>query len=112
MALINSEAVLTALKSVKDPDLNKDIVALDFVRDVKVEGANLSLKLVIPNPSPKAKTNLEKAVQEALSGLPSLGQVQLAIETQVPNGKGASGKQSIPGVKNIIAVSSGKGGVG
>jgi ATP-binding protein involved in chromosome partitioning len=112
MALINSETVLSALKTVKDPDLNKSIVALDFVRDVKVEGANLSLKLMTPNPSPNAKTNLEKAVRQALSDLPSLGDVLIAIETQVPNGRGASGKQSIPGVKNIIAVSSGKGGVG
>ncbi len=112
MALINSEAVLTALKTVKDPDLNKDIVSLDFVRDVIIEGANVTLKLIIPNPSPTAKLKLEIAVKQALSTLPSLSNVQVAIESQIPNGKGASGKQSIPGVKNIIAVSSGKGGVG
>jgi ATP-binding protein involved in chromosome partitioning len=112
MALINSEAVLVALSSVKDPDLNKDIISLDFVRDIKVEGTNVSLKLVSPNPSPTAKANLEKAVREALREFSTLGDVQIAIENDIPNGKGASGKQAIPGVKNIIAVSSGKGGVG
>jgi ATP-binding protein involved in chromosome partitioning len=112
MALLTTEAVLTVLKTVQDPDLNKDIVSLDFVREVKVEGASVSLKLIIPNPSPIAKANLEKAVKDALSSLPSPGDVQVAIELQIPNGRGASGKQSIAGVKNIIAVSSGKGGVG
>jgi ATP-binding protein involved in chromosome partitioning len=112
MALLNTEAVLTALKTVQDPDLNKDIVSLDFVRDVKVEGARVSLKLMIPNPSPIAKAYLEKAVKNAMSSLPSPGDVQVVIELQIPNGRGTSGKQSIAGVKNIIAVSSGKGGVG
>jgi ATP-binding protein involved in chromosome partitioning len=112
MARINTEAVLAALNKVKDPDLNKDIVTLDFVRDVKVDGANLSLKLVSPNPSPKAKAILEAAVRQTLSALPEVGDIHIAIDSEIPNGRGASGKQSIQGVKNIIAVSSGKGGVG
>lgn len=112
MALINSDAVLTALTSVKYSSLNKDIVSLDFVRDINIEGANLNLKLACPNPSPEAKAKLEEEVKKALNGLPGLGDVQIAIETDIPNGRGASGKQAIPGVKNIIAVSSGKGGVG
>jgi ATP-binding protein involved in chromosome partitioning len=112
MALINPDIVLTALNSVIYPDLNKDIVSLDFVRDIKVEGTNLSLRLASPNPSPEAKANLDKAVRQALGKLTALSGIQLIIETEVPNGRGASGKQAIAGVKNIIAVSSGKGGVG
>src|SRR5215216_2549062 len=98
MALINPEIILTALNSVIYPDLNKDIVSLDFVRDIKVEGTNLSLRLTSPNPSPEAKANLDKAVREVLSKLPALSDTQLIIETEVPNGKGASGKQAIAGV--------------
>lgn len=112
MAIINTEVVIKALQSIKAPDLNQDIIALDFVRDIKVDGVNLYLKLLSPNPSPKAKANLEAQVRQTLSALPGVGEVQIAIETEIPNGRGASGKQSIPGVKNILAVSSGKGGVG
>jgi ATP-binding protein involved in chromosome partitioning len=112
MALITSEAVLTALKSVKDPDLNKDIVSLDYVRNIKIDGDKVSIHLTVPSPAPVAKVNLEKAVAETLSALSSVEQVEIVTAFEVPNGRGASGKQAIAGVKNIIAVSSGKGGVG
>jgi ATP-binding protein involved in chromosome partitioning len=112
MAILNSESVIQALHSVVDRELKKDIVSLDFLRDIKVVGENVVIKLASPNPSPKAQAKLEAEVREALSALPAIKDLKIEITTEVPNGRGASGKQSIPGVKNIIAVSSGKGGVG
>lgn len=112
MTSVNSEVVLTALQTVIDPDLKKNIVSLDFVGDLSITENNIHIQLTIPNPSPEAKKTLEGAVRAALSKYTVGAELAVTIETVVPHGKGSSGKQSVQGVKNIIAVSSGKGGVG
>jgi ATP-binding protein involved in chromosome partitioning len=112
MTILSKETVLTALRTVKDSNLNKDIVALDFVRDLTISGGGINVTLVVPTPAPEAKKKLEQSVRDALTKIDSTSDLNVRIETEVPNGRGASGKQSVPGVKNIIAVSSGKGGVG
>jgi ATP-binding protein involved in chromosome partitioning len=112
MTSFNREAVLTALQTVIDPDLKKDIISLDFLRDISISEDNIHLQLTTPNPSPEAKEKLEKAVRTAVLNVTGNLELGLEIKKLVPNGKGSSGKQSVQGVKNIIAVSSGKGGVG
>src|SRR5215471_5316938 len=112
MAGIDTEQVLKILQTVKDPWLNRDIVALDFVRDLQVKGRDVTFKLILNRPSASAQSLLEQAARSALSDLADLRGVGIETGWEVSAGRATEGKQSVPGVKNIIAVSSGKGGVG
>jgi ATP-binding protein involved in chromosome partitioning len=112
MAMIDTEQVLKALRTVKDPWLNRDIVALDFVRNLEVTKGSVRFKLIINRPSISAQELLEQAAREALSRLGELQAVEIETGWEVVAGNSTEGKQSVPGVKNIVAVSSGKGGVG
>src|ERR1700742_3373331 len=112
MAGINTEKILSILRNVKDPWLNRDIVALDFVKDLKVENRTAKFKLILNRPSASALELLEQSARTALASLEDLQSVEIETGWQVSVGKSAEGKQAVPGVKNIVAVSSGKGGVG
>lgn len=112
MAGIDTEQILKVLQTVKDPWLNRDIVGLDFVRGLQVKDRKVTFKLILNRPSASAQSLLEQAARSALAGLDDLQAVDIETGWEVAAGKATEGKQSVPGVKNIIAVSSGKGGVG
>ena len=112
MANINRESVLDALRSVRDPNLNRDIVALNFVRDLEVHDATVRFRLVVNTPLSPAKAKLEQAAREATQSVAGVDKVEIRLESEIPKASAEEGKQSVPGVANIIAVSSGKGGVG
>lgn len=112
MAKVDREAVLQALKTVKAPALNRDIVSLKFVRDLEIDGAAVRFKIVLNQPALPVKAKLEEAAREAILLVNGVKSVEVKVESEIPAGRSAEGKQSVPGVKNIIAVSSGKGGVG
>lgn len=108
---------MNALRTVPDPDLKKDLVTLDMIRDVVIsdQGA-VSLRVVLTTPACPMKAKIEADVQAAVKAVPGVTSVKIQMDAQVrgraANVSGGQGTQSIPGVKNIIAVSSGKGGVG
>jgi len=112
MPTIKMESILDALRSVRDPDLNRDIVALNFVRDVEVNGSKVSLRLVLNTPASPRKSALQEAAQQAIRGVAGVESVEINLGSEIPKAGPEQGKQSVPGVANIIAVSSGKGGVG
>jgi len=112
MSIINKESVLKALQGVKDPDLNRDIVSLNFVRDLVIEGSLVRLGLVLNTPISPVRLKLGQAAKEAILGVPGVENAEIKLESDIPKAGPAEGKQSVPGVSNIIAVSSGKGGVG
>lgn len=112
MANVNRESILEVLRTVKDPDLNRDIVSLNFARDVEVDGSTVRFRLVLNTPLSPAKAKLEQAAKEAVLSVSGVDAVEIRLESQIPKAQGAEGKQLVPGVANIIAVSSGKGGVG
>jgi ATP-binding protein involved in chromosome partitioning len=112
MAHIDREAVLAALRTVKDPALNRDVVSLNYARELQVGDGTVKLKLVLNRPASPVNAKLEEAVREAALSVAGVKSVEIKVESEIPAGRSADGKQSVPGVKNIIAVSSGKGGVG
>lgn len=112
MANVDREAVLAALGTVKDPALNRDIVSLNFVRNLEIDGGAIRFKIVLNQPVSPVKAKLEEAAREAARSVAGVESVEVKVESEIPAGRSAEGKQSVPGVKNIIAVSSGKGGVG
>jgi ATP-binding protein involved in chromosome partitioning len=112
MGQIDREAILAALRTVKDPALNRDIVSLNYARDLQIDGGTVKLKLVLNRPASPVNAKLEEAAREAALSVAGVKSVEVKVESEIPAGRSSEGKQSVPGIKNIIAVSSGKGGVG
>jgi ATP-binding protein involved in chromosome partitioning len=112
MTQISEQSVLDALRQIQDPDLHKDIVTLGFIKDLLIEGTEVSFRLVLTTPACPVKEELEGAAREVVAALPGVTNVRVTMDSEVPKGRGIGDKVTMPGVRNIIAVSSGKGGVG
>jgi ATP-binding protein involved in chromosome partitioning len=112
MTQISEQSVLDALRQIKDPDLHKDIVTLGFIKDLKIEGGDVSFRIVLTTPACPVKEEMESQAREFVSSLPGVTSVRVTMDAEVPKGRGLGDKVTMPGVRNIIAVSSGKGGVG
>jgi ATP-binding protein involved in chromosome partitioning len=109
---IKQESVIAALQTVKDPSVKKDIVDLKFVRGLEIKGSTVIFNLVLPSPAYSAKSKLEEAAREAVLSVSGVESVEIKAGFEIPKSQPVAGKQSVHGVSNIIAVSSGKGGVG
>jgi ATP-binding protein involved in chromosome partitioning len=109
--------VLDVLRTVQDPDLRRDLVALGMIQDLEVtaEGA-VSFRVVLTTPACPVKEQLETECREKVRRVPGVTKVTVKMDAQVRRQAGAQGAQGgvqvIEGVQHIIAVSSGKGGVG
>lgn len=112
MKQITEEAVLEALKAIIDPDLRKDIVTLGFIKDLQIEGGNISFRVVLTTPACPVKEQMETQATEVVKAIEGVENVTVTMDAEVPKGRGIGGNMALPNVKNIIAVSSGKGGVG
>lgn len=110
--MIIQDEVVKALKGVMDPDLGRDIVSLNMVRDIRIEGNRVSFKLVLTTPACPMKARMEADARQAVSSVPGVKEVAIETSSEVPSAKKLPEKESIPEVKNTIAVASGKGGVG
>ncbi|ARU05591.1 Fe-S-binding ATPase [Comamonas serinivorans] len=106
------EAVLQALATVVDDDLGRDVVAAKLVRQVQIDRGQVSLELVLPYPAQSKFDALREAAEAAVRALPEVTAVQVSVRSEVVAHAAQRGVQLLPGVKNIIAVASGKGGVG
>ncbi len=109
---ITEEAVLKALGTVMDPDLNRDLVSLGMIRDVKIEGPVVSFRLVLTTMACPLKKELEAEARKAVLGIGGVEKVNIEVGAEVPQSKKLPDKSPIPGIRNTIAVASGKGGVG
>ena len=112
MSQLNEQLVLDALRQIQDPDLHKDIVTLGFIKDLKIDGGLVSFRIVLTTPACPVKAEMESAARELVGALPGVSSVAVTMDAEVPKGRGIGDKLAIEGVRNIIAVSSGKGGVG
>ena len=112
-----SEAeVLDALRPIVDPDFGKSIVELGFVKQLRIEGGRVSFQIELTTPACPVKSEFERAARERVSALPGVSEVQVTMSANT-RGRAAqppAGAQGavLPGVRNTIAVASGKGGVG
>lgn len=108
---ITKEQVLEALKNVDDPDLHKDLVTLGMIKDLEVNGKNVNFTVVLTTPACPMKEMIHKAcVNAVLHFVDKEAIVDVKMTASVTASK--HGAQLLPKVKNIIAVASGKGGVG
>src|SRR5512138_3429850 len=108
---IDREAALEALKKVKDPELNRDLVTLGMVKDVAVSGGVVKVNVELTTPACPLRETIRKDVDAALRAAGAAG-VEVTFGAQVRSAPGVSQSALTPGVKNIILVGAGKGGVG
>jgi ATP-binding protein involved in chromosome partitioning len=107
------EAVLGALKAVRDPDLNRDIVSLKFIKNLVIDGGRVSFAIELTTPACPVKDQMREQARAVVAALPGVTEVDILMTAQVRATATAEGnKAQVPGVKNIIAVGAGKGGVG
>jgi len=108
------EAVVEALKKVKFPGLSRDIVSFGFVRDVKVEGGNVSFTIHFQTDNPTVGQQLQRDSEAAVRTLPGVQNVQVHVEVAPRQAAPMPGGQKgmLEGVRYKVAVASGKGGVG
>jgi ATP-binding protein involved in chromosome partitioning len=110
---VSKAAILEALGNVQEPDLKKDIVSLNMVKIVRAEGNNIELEVKVSNPAMHAKQRMREACVFAIQRV--LGnEFEVKVHVEAISGEERSGelRRILPGVKHIIAVASGKGGVG
>jgi ATP-binding protein involved in chromosome partitioning len=111
MTTITEAAVLDALRAVREPELPGDIVSRDMVRDLAIDGTKVSFMIELTTPACPLKDEIEADVRRALSPL-GVDAVDLSWGAMVRRSQPRQAEQLVPGVKNIVAVASGKGGVG
>lgn len=112
MATVNEAAVLDALRAVRDPDLHKDIVSLGFVKDLTIDGGRVAFAIELTTPACPVKDLMRDQAHAAVSALPGVSSVDITMTAAVRATSPMAGKAAVPGVKNVIAVGAGKGGVG
>jgi ATP-binding protein involved in chromosome partitioning len=110
---VERQAVLDALSAVKDPDLHRDIVSLGFIKDLTVDGGHVRFTIELTTPACPVKDQMRDQARAAVIQLPGVTAVDVQMSAQVRQASFGDGpRQPLPGVKNIIAVGAGKGGVG
>ena len=104
--------VQTALKQIIDPNTDKDFIATKSARNLKIDGSDVSLDIELGYPARTQFELIREMVQTKLSAIPGIGKVTVKVASKIVSHSVQRGVKLIPEVKNIIAVASGKGGVG
>src|SRR5829696_3100051 len=109
--MITVDQVLTSLKKVIDPELHKDIVSMGMIKEMTINNDKISFTLELTTPACPFNSEIEQDVRNVISDL-GVKDLDLKVTAKVMEGRSISLDELLPGVKNIIAVASGKGGVG
>src|SRR4030081_454948 len=110
---LSEEIVLKALSTVQDPELHRPMMELKMIQDVAVvDPQTIGMRVVLTTPACPLKNKIHDDIDAALATLPGSPKAQITWDAQVSRTGGIPQKQDLPGVKNIISVGAGKGGVG
>lgn len=110
--MVTTEDVLNSLRRVADPEIHRDIVTLHMVEDVRVEGDTVSFTLNLTTPACPLRTQLEEEAAQAVRALKGVKDVKMKVGANIAATRPYNNSDVLKGVKNVIAVGSGKGGVG
>jgi ATP-binding protein involved in chromosome partitioning len=108
---VTQDAVMKALSAVQEPELHNDLVSLNMIRDLTISGGDVGFTIVLTTPACPLRGQIEREATEAVQAVPGVERVAVRFTADVRTDMRIIGKLNIP-VKNIIAVASGKGGVG
>ncbi len=108
----NEAAVLDALRPIIDPDFGKSIVDLGFVKNVRIDGGSVAFDIELTTPACPVKEEFERAARDRVSALAEVDEVEVRMTANTRGRASTQASDVLPGVRNTIAVASGKGGVG
>jgi len=108
---LSREAVLDALGKVQEPELHKDLVTLNMIRDLQIDEGNVSFTVMLTTPACPLRGRIENEARQAVMSVPGVHSVQVKMDASVPSDGRPRGLLNLP-VRNAVAVASGKGGVG
>jgi ATP-binding protein involved in chromosome partitioning len=108
---LTEAAVREALSHVMDPELHKDLITLNMIQDLTVNQGVVSFTVMLTTPACPLKDQIRNEARAAVMALPGVQDVQVQIDSKIPGDRQLMSKLDI-GVKNAVAVASGKGGVG
>ncbi|QQE64036.1 chromosome partitioning protein [Leptolyngbya sp. BL0902] len=109
---LSPDSVLEVLRPVQDPELQKSLVELNMIRNVAIQDGEVSFTLVLTTPACPLREFIVEDCEKAVKTLPGVTAVKVDVTAETPQQKSLPDRTGIDGVKNIVAVSSGKGGVG
>ena len=109
--MLNEEIVRESLRAVKYPGFSRDIVSFGLVREVRISGGDIRIQLAVSTNEPKVAARIREEAIQAVRSVPGVASVDVQVDVQAPATPDA-GPAKIPGVRHVIAVASGKGGVG
>jgi ATP-binding protein involved in chromosome partitioning len=109
---ISELQVQTALKEITDPNTGKDFISSKSARNIRIDGADVAVDILLGYPAKSVMEDIRKQVTAKLKTLPDVGNVAVSVSMKIAAHAVQGGVKLIPNVKNIIAVASGKGGVG
>jgi ATP-binding protein involved in chromosome partitioning len=111
---VTAQQVLDALRPIEDPDFKRSIVDLGFVKDVQIEGGRVAFRIELTTPACPVKERFREAAERAVGALPGVGEVAVELGAQTRSAARAGGEAlaGLAQVRNLVAVASGKGGVG
>ena len=112
MSEVTKDQVQEALKGVQDANVGKDLVSAGEVRNIDIDGGKVSVELVLGYPSKSVEEGLAAAAKEAIEKLDGVAEAEVSVRSEIASHAVQKNLKPIPGIKNIIAVASGKGGVG
>ncbi len=111
MTQLTKEAVLVALGKVQEPELHKDLVTLNMIRNLEIEGGTVSFTVMLTTPACPLRNQIEAESRKAVMAVPGVEKVAVKLDSDVPNDGRMRGLVNMP-IRNAIAIGSGKGGVG
>jgi ATP-binding protein involved in chromosome partitioning len=106
------QSILEILKPVQDPELRKSLVELNMIRNVQIQGDRVSFTLVLTTPACPLREFIVEDCKKAVQQLEGVATVDVTVTAETPQQKSLPDRESVKGIKNIVAISSGKGGVG
>ena len=109
---ISEKEIIGALSTVMDPELNKDLVSLNMIRDIAIQDGKVSFTLVLTTPACPLKNQMKKAAHDAVMEVEGVQEVDVKIDANVVSRQSSNDDSVVLTIKNSIAVASGKGGVG
>jgi ATP-binding protein involved in chromosome partitioning len=108
---ITEELILKQLSTVMDPELNRDLVSLGMIKEIQTDGQNVKFTIELTTPACPLRSRIEADARKAISNIPGVGTIEIKMSARVQQSQQLKENLELS-IKNIIAVSSGKGGVG
>ena len=106
MGQATEEQILGVLKTVKDPDLHRDIVSLGFVKDLKIENGTVRFNFELTTPACPVKDQMKAECETKIGQLPGISKVEIKMSAQVRGRSDFEKASVLPGVRNVIAIAS------